>query len=401
MIKTGQEAFYMEEKIVFKKGTYQLNRDPNYNFQLNRVINWNDGELSDIESIAEKITDSASWKKELILLGDKAMEEGRTKNAIAYYRMSEFFMYDNDKDKLKYYRLATKLFYEYYDDYFKSGKVERLSVPYEGIALPVMHTRAVGERKDTILFHGGNDSYFEEFFFPMLYFAENGYEVYLFEGPGQGGVLREQGKHFTYQWEKPVKAILDALALNDVTIIGASLGGMLAPRAAAFDNRIRRVIGWSIFPNFLSVGLYAVSKPLWGVMRWVIRHNLGFTVNRKLKGMMKKEQTFDWAFRHGMYAYEAKTPFEYLKKLNNYQMVDVGSRIRQDVLVIGARKDHFIATELYKQELDALINVRSLTFRLFTEQESAENHCNCGNSKLCFDTMMSWIDQIKKRDNES
>ena len=79
----------MEEKIVFKKGTYQLNRDPNYNFQLNRVINWNDGELSDIESIAEKITDSASWKKELILLGDKAMEEGRTKNAIAYYRMSE------------------------------------------------------------------------------------------------------------------------------------------------------------------------------------------------------------------------------------------------------------------------------------------------------------------------
>lgn len=52
----------MEEKIVFKKGTYQLNRDPNYNFQLNRVINWNNGELSDIESIAEKITDSASWK---------------------------------------------------------------------------------------------------------------------------------------------------------------------------------------------------------------------------------------------------------------------------------------------------------------------------------------------------
>ena len=45
----------MEEKIAFKKGTYQLNRDPNYNFQLNRVINWNDGELSDIESIAEKV----------------------------------------------------------------------------------------------------------------------------------------------------------------------------------------------------------------------------------------------------------------------------------------------------------------------------------------------------------
>lgn len=72
--------------------------------------------------------------------------------------------------------------------------------------------------------------------------AENGFEVYLFEGPGQGGVMRLQGKHFTHEWEKPVKAILDYFHLEDVTIIGASLGGMLAPRAAAFEKRISRVI---------------------------------------------------------------------------------------------------------------------------------------------------------------
>lgn len=105
-----------------------------------------------------------------------------------------------------------------------------------------MYAEAKGEKKDTILLHGGNDSYFEEFFFPMLYLSENGFDVYLFEGPGQGGVLRNQGKHFTYQWEKPVKTILDMLNIDDVTIIGASLGGMLAPRAAAFEKRIRRVI---------------------------------------------------------------------------------------------------------------------------------------------------------------
>ena len=53
--------------------------------------------------------------------------------------------------------------------------------------------------------------------------------------------------------------------------------------------------------------------------------------------MMKKERMLDWAFRHGMYSCEANTPFEYMKKLNDYQMVDVGSRITQDVPVIGAR----------------------------------------------------------------
>jgi pimeloyl-ACP methyl ester carboxylesterase len=87
----------------------------------------------------------------------------------------------------------------------------------------------------------------------MLYLSGNCIDVYLFEGPGQGGVMRIQGKHFTYKWEEQVKAILDFFKLDDVTIIGASLGGMLAPRAAAFEKRIIRVIAWSIFPNFMDI----------------------------------------------------------------------------------------------------------------------------------------------------
>lgn len=390
----------MQRKIQFKKGSYKINKDENFNFQLNRVVNWDGGELADVGMIGDKITDSESWKYELIALGNKAMVGNRIENAIAYYRMSEFFMYDGDEDKLKYYQLATKLFYEYYSEYFDSGHVEKLSISYEGINLPVLHVNAAGEKKDTILLHGGNDSYFEEFFFPILYFAENGFEVYLFEGPGQGGVLREQGKHFTYQWEKPVKAILDTLGLEDITIIGASLGGMLAPRAAAFDKRISRVIGWSVFPNFLSAALYDVPKLMQGMMKWMIEHNFKFIINLALKKIMEKEQTADWVIGHGMYAYEAKTPFEYLKKLNDFQIINIGSKITQDILVIGADKDHFIPKELYKDELDVLTNVRSLTYRLLTEKEGAGNHCNCGNPKLCFDIMMNWIEQIKRRDRE-
>jgi len=387
----------VQEKIEFKKGSYRLNRQENYNFQLNRVIMWNGGELSDIQPVSDRINDSASWKRELIALGDKAISENRLQNAIAYYRMSEFFMYDDDADKLKYYRLATKLFYQHYAEYFEAGKVERLSVPYEGAPLPVLHVKAVGPRKDTILLHGGNDSYFEEFFFPMLYFAQNGFEVYLFEGPGQGGVIREQGIHFTSRWEKPVKAVLNTLSLSDITIIGASLGSMLALRAAAFDHRIRRVICWSIFPSFLSAALYAVPKRVRGLISWMLRHHCKGIINRRMEKMMDQDQTAHWAIRHGMYAYEASTPFDYLKKLDEFQMVNIGDKITQDVLVIGAEKDHFIPKELYKDELDALTNVRSLTYRLFTSREYGEAHCNAGNPRLCFDTMMSWIEQIIKR----
>ncbi len=41
-----------------------------------------------------------------------------------------------------------------------------------------------------------------------------------------------------------------------------------------------------------------------------------------------------------------------------------------------------------------LKNVRSLTFRLFTDKEDAQNHCNVGNGKLAVDTICDWIKQM-------
>ena len=41
--------------------------------------------------------------------------------------------------------------------------------------------------------------------------------------------------------------------LDNIIIIGASLGSYLAPRAATFEKRIKKVICWSIFPDFYDV----------------------------------------------------------------------------------------------------------------------------------------------------
>ncbi|WP_353097272.1 alpha/beta fold hydrolase [Tissierella praeacuta] len=384
-----------KDKITFEKGLYSLNEEPNFNFQLNRIIMWNEGNLEDLKEISHKIKDSITWKEELIGIGDKAKKEGRIKETIAYYRMSEFFMYDHDPDKVKYYRLAVDMFYEYYKEYFEDGTVIKYEVLYEDVKLPVLYTKAVGKRKDTILFHGGNDSYMEELFFAMLYFAENGFDVYLFEGPGQGNVMRIQGKHFTYKWEKPVTAVIDYFKLNEVTIIGASLGGMLAPRAAAYEKRIKRVIAWSIFPNFFSVILSTMPSVEQKLVKLLMKLHAAPIINLIFHLGAKSDAAVDWGIRHGMYAYNAKSPYGYAVKLNEFQIEDIGHLIDQDVLIIGANKDHFINYKIFKDELDCLSNVRSLTFRLFTEKESACNHCNMGNTKLTLDTMINWIEQIK------
>lgn len=383
----------------FKKGVYKLNEQSNFDFQLNRVVMWDGGDLEEIKTVGPGIQTSEDWKRELIALGDRADSEGRTENAIAYYRMSEFFMYDGDPDKKTYYAKAAKMFYDYYRSVFDSGEVRRYEVPYEDVLLPVMTAKAKGEEKDIILLHGGNDSYYEELFLPMLYLAEHGFTTYLFEGPGQGGVMRMQGKHFTHEWERPVKAVLDYFGLDDVTIIGASLGGMLAPRAAAFEKRIKRVIAWSIFPNFRDVILSASSpgeERRMKLAKWLLDHNCRRIINAVFQKLAKKDEMIRWGLAHGMYAYEADSAFAYAQKMNRFQVMDIADKITQDVLIAGANKDHFIPYTMAGEEINALKNVRSLTFRLFTDKEDACNHCNCGNVKLTFDTFMNWILQMKE-----
>ncbi|MBQ9384709.1 MAG: alpha/beta fold hydrolase [Ruminiclostridium sp.] len=390
------KKYDITQPIALKTGVYTLNSERNFDYQLNRVINWDGGRLEDVEPVAPKIKTSADWKRELIRLGDTAMQEERTGNAIAYYRMSEFFMYDGDPDKRKYYELATKLFYEYYADYFEGEdpRIERYDVPYENVMLPVMHVKPSGECRGKILIHGGNDSYFEEFLFSLLYLQEKGFEVYLFEGPGQGGVMRTQGMHFTHEWEKPVKAVLDFFDLSDITIVGISLGGYLAPRAAAFDKRITKVVAWSVFPCFqdilVSMQPQSTQRAFHTLMKLRARPLLNLVFGKKAKS----SPIIDWGIKHGCYAYEAKDAYSYAKKLKLYDLAPIADRITQDVLILGANGDHFIDYKLIGKEINMLTNVKSLTFRLFTDKEQAQNHCNVGNGKLALDTICSWIEQV-------
>ena len=382
---------------MFKKGTYKFNEDPNFNFQLNRVVMWGNGAPDEIKTVAKGITDSASWVAALTKLADKAEKEGNTDAQIGYLRMSEFFMYDSDPMKLDTYRKAKELFYKHNADRIRENEISLKDVPYGKDHLPVMSCKSKGDCKGRILLHGGNDSYIEEFFEALLYLRDQGFDVYLFEGPGQGGCLREQNMKFTYKWEKPVKAILDYFKLDDVTIIGASLGGYLAPRAAAFEKRITKVVGWSIFPDFFDILLADDPEPVRKLMDTAFRKGFAGIFNGFYRKMMDKSELVKWNLMHGMYAYDAQDPVGYVRKVRKFTLKGIGDKITQDMLIIGGRDDHMIMPHLFKEEYDLLPNVRSLSFQLYSDQDDAGSHCGIGNMKLILDTMVSWINLINNK----
>jgi len=93
---------------------------------------------------------------------------------------------------------------------------------------------------------------------------KRGYSVLTYEGPGQGQALRKYGLTYTPEWEKSVKAVLDEFLRthakpSKIVLIGMSMGGYFAPRAAAFEERIDGVVAYDTCYDFGEVASRIIS----------------------------------------------------------------------------------------------------------------------------------------------
>jgi 2,6-dihydroxypseudooxynicotine hydrolase len=132
---------------------------------------------------------------------------------------------------------------------------ERIEAPLDGAAVVANLRRPPrAERPPLVVLIAGLDSTKEEFFRPENVFLERGMATASLDGPGQG----EGGYDLPIRpdYEAAVAALLDALSgaddldLDRVGAFGVSMGGYYAPRAAAFEPRLKAVAGLSGPFNF-------------------------------------------------------------------------------------------------------------------------------------------------------
>lgn len=359
--------------------------DANFNYQFNRWLPYLPEE--ELHAIAPQVTSLADFKRVMIEYAKTAETEGRISNAAYFYRGAEFFANVSDPDKAKCYQKFQELFAASVE----GENFKRDLVPFQDGFLPVISIPAQGKQIDTIVVHGGFDSFIEEFFWMMLDLAKQGFQVILFEGPGQGGALHTHGLNMTREWHQAVGAVLDHMKVDSCTLLGISLGGCLALRAAAKEKRIKRVIADDILEDFFDVLAERLGPQKEKVLGFMLKHNLAAVVNRMMGAATKRDSTTAWAIEHGQHVSGAKTPFEYLKWTQQMNTYDASSNVTQDVLLLGAQEDHLIPLrQLYSQQ-KSLTNVRSLTTRLFTAVEEASSHCHVGNQPLANRVMVDWI----------
>jgi alpha-beta hydrolase superfamily lysophospholipase len=337
-----------------------------------------------MKEAGQKINSFKDWKIEMLKLAEKAVSEGRLKNAAFYYRAAEFFVLRDDPEK----KLLYDKFIDTFDKAFQNDEIKKYEVPYNGTFLPAIRIQPVDiEKRGTVVVHGGNDSFMQEIYSVMRYFQDHGYELVAFEGPGQGSALKKYGLPLNIEWEKPTKAILDYFKLDDVTLLGVSMGGWLCIRAAAFEPRVKRVIAWSVS---FDVNQYAniVGQQ---IAKLFMRKFRNFANNSMVK-KMKKNLMYSWFVNNLMYITNKEVPIEAFDVLMQFNEENLHSDlVRQDVLILTGREDHLIPFKMHDMQVKALTSARSVTGRVFTKEENAQNHCQIGNIGLALDVMVKWI----------
>lgn len=381
----------------FPVGFYEFNKDEGLNFQLNRFYSSGIISYDELMEIGRKITSFDVWIELFTELAEKSRQEGDILKSALCYRAAQFYTLGNRMDEQG--RLLKKTLYEKCFDAFAEAysAVEGLvyeRIPFAEGYLPVYRMLHEQDCKGTIVIHGGYDSFMQEFVGYIEYFYEAGYNVYMFEGPGQGEVLCRCNMKMTPDWKPCVSAVLDYYRLTDVTLIGISLGGYLATQAAAYESRVKRLIMFDLIYDFYGALLSRMDKKGRKMIEYLTKHPRSIfwkLADRKMNRMY----FLKWLFEQGYFIYEGvHNPCEYFNFIKQFNTRQLSGLIKQDTLVLAGASD--IYTVFLKEQVEALKNAKSIESRLFTKEEHADHHCQMGNSGLVLETMEKWIEKVSK-----
>jgi dienelactone hydrolase len=274
--------------------------------------------------------------------------------------------------------------------------VERIAIPYEGSTMPGWifrpDTREV--KRPTLVMNLGSDEAITGLWSEGTEGAlERGYQVVLFEGPGQQSMLFERDIPFRPDWENVLTPVVDFLLARDdvdgtrLAVYGVSQGGYWVPRALAFEHRFAAAIA--------DGGIVDVARS-WHQR---IPHRILEAYLQGDKERFDKEMGFAfhlpgthagrlaWTFHsrpYGVTGYSAA-----LDAVAQYNLTDIAGRITTPLYVIDADGDQFFAGQ--PAALAALVPGSTLV--RFTQAEGASFHCQPLARELTEQRMFDWLDE--------
>ena len=272
-----------------------------------------------------------------------------------------------------------------FDAAFSGGGLIRHAVPYAGASLPAYWLPAAGQRPSggAVLIHGGFDSLIEEFYPIWQRIAMAGFDVVAFEGPGQGGARALSGLTFDHDWERlvPFWTTSTCVCRAGRHLHGRILG--IARCGVGTAHRSRGRVATRFRLALPVTGGYARPGPDDAAAQTA--DALGVRARARLIPTL--QQIVDHT-----YLVDGHDPIEVVDWFLGMNADHLGSaQVTQDVLLMCGEHDSFQPPSLTRAQAKALTAARSVTVRMFTRAEDADQHCQIGNIGLACRVLTTWL----------
>lgn len=388
---------------------FMFDTDEAFSFETLRAVGYTaygGADIGEVMTTAARITpgDWESWYREWLALADriatiadKSAADGHAASASSaylrasnYYRTAEFFLRDDPSNDPRVEDTSARAIETFRAAPEIQAQWMRVGIPYEGIELGGYYLNSSGDEPGrTLLAHGGYDSTVEELFFTVGEAARRrGWNCLIFEGPGQGSALRLNKLPFRHDWEAAVTPVVDfAVNLRGVdperiALLGMSMGGYLAPRAAAFEHRISACVAYDGVLNMAAAILGPQSPEVDSKQRVAAMDSL-------IAHRAEAPSSQRWGLSNALWVFRGTTAQELIEEISEYDLTKVADQITCPTLVCEAENDHFFSGQP-RMLYEALQCPKTLL--TFTAAEGAEEHCHVGALTLFHQRMFDWLD---------
>lgn len=336
---------------------------------------------------------------------DDATRRSRALRAAQYYGQALFFVLGSDDpgSEEALYRAGRRA-WDAFCDLCDPAPV-RARVPYGDTALPVWFFRPDDSdhcRPTVILTNGSDGQNVDMWTYGVAAALERGWNALVYDGPGQGQMLFVERMVFTPTREKVVSPLIDWLARRPdvetrrIALTGLSMGGDLAPRAAAFEDRIAALVAmpgcvdpWLGFPAELRQILTPDKEETNRIWNEEVVPELtpdGAATLRKRIEPFSAEAMLQ--ARRGETFTDFWTP---ARRIVSLDITDVVPRITMPTLVLDYDDEQFYPGQP-RQMYEALRGPKD--YVKLTAAEGAQLHCSPMAPQVHCEVVFDWLQQV-------
>jgi dienelactone hydrolase len=371
-------------------GNYVWNLSVNLALCMGGAIGEMDGANMRIRAAAAESEDGGteafftSWcdmADRLRSLGDEEAAADRPLSAAEKYGRACVYYMTAERMQSRHYRPRQEAYakmLEMADRWIMLGGLpcERVDIPYEGSAFPGLLATVPGvANPPCMVFCNGLDSVKE-----MIYrcgiaqeLQRRGIATLMVDHPGVGEALRLRGLTAVQDSERWAGAAVDFLERDGrvdatrVGMMGWSLGGYYAPRAAAFEKRFKLCVAWGA------------------------NHNWGELQKKRLAREGDRPVPHYWD--HVMWVWGKETLEEFMAFAPQVSLVGVVKNITVPFLITHGANDRQIPLSYAQQCYDEAINSPQRELKIFTEREGGVEHVSADNMEPVRSYIADWIER--------